>query len=123
MTGDDVDKRLDELVSVSAEYNRRNGITGVLAYSGNHFAQLIEGDSSAIDTLVDKLLRDARHTNMVTLREAGIRQRQLKTWGLSYNGRATYIDKFLGRLHLGENGQADVARLEHLLFQFATHRA
>lgn len=50
-----------EILSASAQRNAALGVTGVLCFSGDHFAQLLEGDSAALAQLMCSIRRDPRH--------------------------------------------------------------
>ena len=58
-----------ELIATSRSNNARDGITGVLLYSGESFLQIIEGRDAAIGHLWRRLLLDDRHRELTTLFE------------------------------------------------------
>ena len=58
---------IETLAREAAEYNARNGITGMLIASGDLFFQIIEGPKDKVDELYNRILQDPRHTDVVTL--------------------------------------------------------
>ena len=58
---------IDEIVMKSQISNELTGITGVFLSTGAVFFQIIEGPPHAVDALFDKIRRDARNTDVVTL--------------------------------------------------------
>ncbi len=63
------DAEIDALVQEAAFNNEVDGITGILAATGNIFFQIIEGPAEKIDSLYAKIVRDSRHVHVVLLRE------------------------------------------------------
>lgn len=64
-----VDASLDSatvkyIVFKSQRNNRQKDVTGVLAHSGRHFAQVLEGTADNLTALADKIGRDKRHTEV-----------------------------------------------------------
>jgi hypothetical protein len=71
------------IVGTSQVCNRRSDITGLLAFSGRHFAQVVEGAAADVDLLVDRIARDPRHHAMKILqRLEGVRSRSFGTWAM-----------------------------------------
>jgi hypothetical protein len=50
-----------EILKVATERNASLGVTGVLCFSGDHFAQLLEGEADALEQLMQSIRGDARH--------------------------------------------------------------
>ena len=71
------------------------GLTGVLIFSGYHFAQLLEGPESCLETMKASICGDARHTGIVTLQSGLVAKRRYARWKLAYAGHATCIDGVL----------------------------
>ena len=55
--------------------NRRLDVTGMLAYSGRHFAQVLEGAMPAVEQLVATVARDPRHTDFTLVFRRAITSR------------------------------------------------
>lgn len=75
------------ILYVSQQNNRRRDVTGCLMFSGQHFAQTLEGDPGILAELARKIAADPRHPEVVVLvdRETDIRLYQDWSMGLIYN--------------------------------------
>jgi len=74
--------RLVAMLEKARENNRRTGITGVLLHSAGRFAQCIEGEKEAIDTLYLRISGDVRHRDVVKLQEVMIPARCFAQWSM-----------------------------------------
>lgn len=61
-------------------HNPQNGITGILCYSDKVFMQVLEGGREAINALYAKILRDARHSDVVLLHYEEVSERRYAGW-------------------------------------------
>lgn len=57
------------LVGQAQMLNRRAGIGGTLTFTGNHFAQILEGPLQAVQTLAQRIAQDPRHTHFRIVQE------------------------------------------------------
>jgi len=62
--------------------NASAGITGLLVFNGTHFLQIVEGAHSAIDSLLEKLRRDPRHSGLEVRDERKIKARSFPDWSM-----------------------------------------
>lgn len=79
--------------------NRRLDITGMLAYSGRHFAQVLEGAAAAVEQLVAAVARDTRHTDFTIVFRKTIVARHYGEWEMGYIegfGAAERIEALIG---------------------------
>src|SRR5262245_18293589 len=70
--------RADELDKVYLRAKANNaaaGITGLLLFYEGTFLQLLEGPAAGLASLVQKLRRDKRHANLITLESSPIEAR------------------------------------------------
>jgi uncharacterized membrane protein (DUF373 family) len=72
------------LLQQSRDNNADNGITGMLLYGNGTFLQVLEGDERAVDTLIDKIKKDPRHTNLKMLHRKTIERRQYSDWSMGF---------------------------------------
>lgn len=80
MTAED----LNDLCCTASAHNRTQAITGVLVYADNHFFQILEGDGRQLDPLLERVIRDCRHTNVhITARQA-VDRRAFAEWGMKH---------------------------------------
>lgn len=61
------DEQFEKIEAASLIYNPLRGITGMLAFDGQRFIQLIEGPTAAVDSLYERLGHDARHRDLQLL--------------------------------------------------------
>lgn len=73
---------LQRLVGSAQIHNRRRDITGLLAFTGRHFVQVLEGDDAALDRLLTSLMADPRHTAVKVLWRQSIATRQYDRWAM-----------------------------------------
>lgn len=62
--------------------NPKRGITGVLCLSQGIFMQVLEGGRMAVNQLYNKIATDSRHTDVVLLDYAEIRERRFAGWAM-----------------------------------------
>ena len=73
---------LAALVERAATINSANGITGMLAYNGSHFMQLLEGDAMAVDETLGRIAADPRHSGLVVIRRDSRQARECPDWSM-----------------------------------------
>lgn len=76
-----------ELAEMLGRCNARNaehGITGLLLHDGRRFVQVLEGETSNVDTLFSKISKDPRHHLVSLLFERNIDDRSFGQWGMGY---------------------------------------
>lgn len=73
------------IVKQAREMNAIHGITGVLVFDGEWFAQYVEGTADAIDVLESHLRADPRHSdfNAIETGPCG-RERRFPHWVMGY---------------------------------------
>ena len=64
--------------------NEAGGVTGMLLYGNDTFLQVLEGEESVLDTLVDKICKDPRHSNIHFLYRRQLEVRQYEDWSMSF---------------------------------------
>lgn len=62
--------------------NPEHGITGVLCYSDGIFLQVLEGGRSAVNALYNRIVADARHTQVELMSYAEIGERRFAGWSM-----------------------------------------
>ena len=74
---------LEELGTLSAENNKKLGVTGVLMSSGGIFFQILEGPEAAVDEIYGAIAADSRHTDLVVLGfETDVEVRRFPDWSM-----------------------------------------
>ena len=67
--------------------NRRLDVTGMLARSDGHFVQVLEGRREAVDDIMARISRDARHRDLRILIDEPITRRRFERWAMGMNRR------------------------------------
>lgn len=73
---------LDLILEASRRNNQRDGITGLLTYSGEVFVQFLEGPPEAIRRLMGRLEGDPRHRDIMILMEGTDHERIFTGWDM-----------------------------------------
>lgn len=81
MTTDDC----KEILNSARGHNKRNGVTGFLAYAPNGtFVQVIEGDPDALEMTYARITDDPRHYQVTTLLDDNGDQRLFPDWSMGF---------------------------------------
>lgn len=108
----------DEIANIRNTAQSRNpelGLTGVLIFSGRHFAQFLEGRDAGLETMKASIFRDQRHRGVLTLREQPTERRRYGRWSLAYSGRATYVDRVLSEALREHDGRKLLRSMDHFV--------
>ena len=73
-----------DILGHSRAYNPLHEITGGLMTDGRMFAHVIEGPSAAVRKLHAKIMRDKRHTRVLTLQHTLIHVRLFSFWPVTF---------------------------------------
>ncbi len=110
------------IVKTSIAHNDRNDITGALIFTGEHFAQALEGEAGAVDQLMASIRADPRHRLVTEVDRDDITDRQFRNWAMAYRGPATYVDRSIEKLFspqsAGSHARA-IERIYDLMTEFA----
>ena len=71
---------LEDIFQTARSRNAIDGVTGLLIFNGTHFLQVIEGSEKAIECLVERLRRDARHCGFEIRDKRKIDRRSFPDW-------------------------------------------
>jgi hypothetical protein len=84
-TPDQVDAAVvNAILAESRRLNRQHDVTGALAYSGQYFAQVLEGDEEHLASLLQRIARDRRHRDLTVVFEQPITRRDYGEWSMGY---------------------------------------
>lgn len=81
------------ILGASQIRNRRLDVTGVIAQSDGHFAQVLEGRREAVDEVMQRILRDPRHAAISVLLEEPIMRRLFEHWAMALTQRDDLADE------------------------------
>ena len=96
---------LSALMGLAARNNQRDEITGLLLLSGDHFLQVLEGDSKKVNQLFGKIVRDERHHSVELISFESIGTSYFPDWSMRlvdlYNlpgdSRSSLMEKYQHR--------------------------
>lgn len=74
--------QMSDILAEARPANQREGITGVLTVVNGTFIQLVEGTDAALDRLMERLLRDSRHSDLVVLERRSAPVRMFGDWDM-----------------------------------------
>ena len=75
-------EELQAILQRSKAHNPTVGVTGVLCFSGGIFLQVLEGSRSAVNRLYNRIVADARHSEVELLLYEEIKERQFAGWSM-----------------------------------------
>lgn len=75
---------IPRIVATSRANNERDGLTGVLVYTGADFVQLIEGPEEAVATLWARVASDPRHRDIAILLDESNHRPWFPDWRMGY---------------------------------------
>ena len=89
---------LSNIVKVARARNAKLEVTGALVFTGERFAQVLEGSAGAVDELMTSICRDRRHTEVNVVQVIELDARQFPDWSMAYSGPSTYVDRHISPL-------------------------
>lgn len=85
------------IVAGSVIRNATLGVTGALISTNIYFAQALEGEQEAVETLMESIDADPRHMRIKIIRTAE-EPRRFGDWSMAYTGKAALVDRHIGPL-------------------------
>ncbi|MBK8024200.1 MAG: BLUF domain-containing protein [Chloroflexi bacterium] len=79
------DDELKDILVVARDTNKPLEITGMLLYRDRFFIQALEGDEAAVRGLYEKIAKDPRHINVLTVYTGPIEARRFPDWTMGFN--------------------------------------
>ncbi|MCO5125574.1 MAG: BLUF domain-containing protein [Rhizobacter sp.] len=73
---------LDNLLKQSKRNNQRDGVTGLLCFSGSLFMQVLEGGRGAVNRAYNRIVADPRHADVELLYYEEIAERRFAGWSM-----------------------------------------
>ena len=73
---------IDQIVAEAQVKNAKQRVTGLLAYNGRNFMQVLEGESSIISELFQRIETDPRHRDVTILIEEYDVARAFDDWAM-----------------------------------------
>lgn len=86
---------VQKIVAAAEIRNRHLGVTGAVLFTGKHFAQIIEGDSAAIDMLWGDIGRDIRHEKLMVVERKSSIKRRFADWSMAFFGPSYFVTRHI----------------------------
>lgn len=83
----EVEAEILNILEASQRNNARVGITGALLFSGDLFAQALEGPLPAVQEVFERIQCDERHRDTVVLACDPVPAREFGVWSMAYAGQ------------------------------------
>jgi hypothetical protein len=75
---------IPELLRQIRPNNAKNGVTGMLVYTGTAFLQVLEGGRADVNALFDRIFLDRRHMRVTSVVHEALGQRQFNDWTMDF---------------------------------------
>lgn len=113
---------VEAIVAIARARNPDLRLSGALLFTGEHFAQVLEGPPASIDHLMARIVHDRRHDSIMVVARRPIVARQFGDWSMAYSGPSQFVARHVTRL-LTDPAASEQARaaawLQDLLWEFA----
>ena len=73
-----------DIAGIARTFNAAHDITGLLIFDGSRFCQQIEGPQKAILSLMDRISRDPRHTEVEIFHHGPLADRRFRSFALAF---------------------------------------
>ncbi len=114
------------IVNLALKKNDSLSITGGLVFTGQYFAQLLEGSPEGVDALMASIERDSRHRDVRVIARDPVSKRRFPTWSLAYAGPSRFVTGYIARqIEIGASTSPmrDAAWLIEIMEEFANIRS
>lgn len=89
---------VEQIVATSRARNPELGLTGALLFTGEYFAQVLEGPAASIDRLMARVTNDPRHDQLIVVAREPISVRRFGEWSMAYSGPSQFVARHVTRL-------------------------
>ena len=86
--GGPTDDRIHDILIESVANNRRDDVTGALIHDDKWFAQALEGPEPAVSATFERILRDARHSDVRLIKMQPVPARRFAAWWMACVARS-----------------------------------
>jgi hypothetical protein len=121
----EAENTLGRILATAHAANPEVGITGALLFTGKHFAQVLEGETAAVDETIASITRDPRHGQLSIVAREPLAERRFPDWSMAYSGPSQFVSRHVTRL-LNAPTHAESRRaaewLAELLDEFSAQR-
>ncbi len=78
------DDDLLNILSKARSFNAENNLTGCLLYNNRNFVQILEGEFNTLNELYNRIRKDSRHHDVITLHMKEIDNRAYPDWTMAF---------------------------------------
>lgn len=90
---------VQNILEKSRHNNMRADLTGLLMFSGYLFMQVLEGDTAALDVVIENIRSDSRHEDLTMLSREPVADRVFGDWTMAFrNVEKTSMDHLCGEV-------------------------
>jgi len=79
-----VEAEIRSILDSARRQNSKRDVTGALLFSRGFFAQVLEGPLSSIQSTLEKIRTDTRHTDVSVLNCRPVAKRSFASWSMAY---------------------------------------
>ena len=115
-----LNKIMNSIQKDSKNNNTADNISGALMFNQNCFAQILEGESHAIEKTFERIQNDPRHQNIQVLDYGPIESRSFPEWAMAFIGESDSNTEHFDQLAVVSGSTASeerTAKLQHLLLR------
>ena len=113
---------VEAIVATARASNPGLGLTGAMLFSGEYYAQVLEGTVASVDQLMARVAKDSRHDSLLVVAREPIVARRFSNWSMAYSGPSQFVARHVTRLLvdpiLTRQGRS-AEWLNELLWEFA----
>jgi hypothetical protein len=110
-----IEGEIQSILSAARRNNASCGISGALIFNSGIFAQVLEGELRAIETIFEKIQRDERHGEVQVLAFEKTPARTFPGWSMGYIGRSLNGKNIFGRIGVETGFEARLLDGERIL--------
>lgn len=81
---ENLDQDISDILSVARDRNAREGITGLLLHMDGVYAQVLEGDHDALESVMASIEKDERHSDIVFVSDEAVDSRRFNDWSMAF---------------------------------------
>lgn len=78
------DEDVKNILASSQRNNAALSVTGLLLFDGQRYIQILEGDSTNVDSLFEVISQDSRHHDLELLHKGQVKGRSFENWRMAY---------------------------------------
>lgn len=84
---------IPEVLDKSRSNNARDGLTGLLLFTGSSFLQILEGAEDTVERAVARIGQDPRHSRLMVLLDRTVAERSFADWTMGYRVVGEQIER------------------------------